>query len=185
MKKYNSYTRYTNEEIKYIKDNVKKYKGERKFEYERFYKDFEIKFNKKLTLNKFRSLMRRFDIKLGKPNWKKINRESAKSDYKIGDERTVGRYTFVKISNGNWNDCWKPKHVYLYEIYHNIKVKENEYVSFLDRNNKNFNIDNLVLLSRKGLGKMSKYNHIKDFEIRKTAYLICQTECSIEHIIKE
>jgi len=176
--------RYTFEEIEYIKDNIHLYKNGIKFEYDRFIDDFNTKFERDLTQNKLHGILTKRKIKLGKPNWNLINGLKAQSNYKIGDERTTGRYTFVKVNENYWEDCWKPKHVIMYEKHHNIKIEDGEYVSFLDRNTKNFDIDNLVLLSQKGLGKMSKYNHINNIEIRKTAYTICKTECILEEIME-
>lgn len=177
--------RYLNEEIDFIKNNIQFYKNGIKFEYERFINDFNMKFGRDLTIQKFYGIIKKRKINLGKPNWKMINNLSAKSNYSIGDERRTGRYTFVKVNNSCWNDCWKPKHVLIYEQFHNIKVKDGEFISFLDRNTKNFNIDNLILLTEKGLGKMFQFNHIKDIEIRKTAYTLCKTECMIEEIINK
>lgn len=177
------HNRYSNEEIDFIKNNIQFYKNGIKFEYERFIEAFNKMFDRDLTIQKFYGIIKHRKINLGEPNWKMINDLSAKSNYVIGDERTTGRYTFVKVSNDCWNDCWKPKHVLIYEQYHNVKVNNDEYISFLDRNTKNFDIDNLVLLTNKGLGKMFQFNHIKDIEIRKSAYTLCKTECMIEEII--
>ena len=37
----------------------------------------------------------------------------------------------------------------MYEQYHNVKLKDNEYVIFLDQDKNNFDINNLKVVSRK------------------------------------
>ena len=52
--------------------------------------------------------------------------------------------TQIKISKNKW----EYKQRYLYEKYHNVKLKTDEQVIFLDQDRTNFDIDNLKVISR-------------------------------------
>ena len=78
-------------------------------------------------------------------------------DYDINKKRDMGSklpifservktdgMTQIKISKNKW----EYKQRYLYEKYHNVKLKTDEYVIFLDQDKTNFNIDNLKVISR-------------------------------------
>lgn len=187
LKSSSSINHYTTEELNFIKDNIQFYNSGVQFDYDGFINEFNNNFSNKLNKQRLNGLVySRLGIKLGKCNFTIINKLSAKLNckYAIGDEILHKGYSYIKISS-NGESKWKPKQVYLYENYHNVEIKKNEIIAFLDGNKTNFNIDNLVLLSRNGLGKMIKFNHIKDTEIRKTAYAICKTECMIEELEKE
>lgn len=67
----------------------------------------------------------------------------------------------------------------IYEQYHKIKLKPDEYVIFLDGNRNNFNIDNLEKVTNKesayiGAFKVNNDLKIKDKEITKTLLLMAR-----------
>ena len=51
----------------------------------------------------------------------------------------------VKVSRNKW----KYKQRYIYEKYHNIELKDDEYIIFLDNDRTNFRIDNLMKVDRR------------------------------------
>lgn len=53
---------------------------------------------------------------------------------------------YVQIKIGK--DKYTSKHRYLYEKYHNCKVPDSEIVVFLDGDKRNFDIDNLIKITR-------------------------------------
>lgn len=61
-------------------------------------------------------------------------------------------YLWVKIDAP---DVWKAIHVVKYEEHHG-EIPENHIVIFKDQNSRNFDIDNLVLISRKELAIINK-----------------------------
>lgn len=70
----------------------------------------------------------------------------------IGSERTkADGMVQVKVAPKKW----EYKQRLIYEQYHNVKLKENEYVVFLDQNRNNFDIDNLQVLTAKESGFMA------------------------------
>ena len=82
-------------------------------------------------------------------------------------EYICGGYVMIKIG-----EEWKFKHIYLYEKYYNDTVKENEKVIFLDRNNRNFEKDNLFKVTKAESVIFNRwYNSAKTSDDVLTAYL--------------
>ena len=87
-------------------------------------------------------------------------------DRKPGDERiSKNGYIEVRLDHRKkvWtydghvaSRCWEFKHVLIWEKYHKQKVPKGHVVIFADGNNRNFNIDNLVLVSRYELLKLNQ-----------------------------
>ena len=85
--------------------------------------------------------------------WKSHNK--AGSSCKIGTEYTKkDGMVIVKVSRNEWKD----KQRLIYEQYHNVKLSPNEYVIFLDNNRKNFNIDNLKVVSKLEASYLANYD---------------------------
>jgi hypothetical protein len=91
----------------------------------------------------------------------------------IGTER-INRdgYTEVKITDGKLNKNWKAKHIVIWEAA-NGPVPKGYCVIFGDGNKRNFDIDNLLLVSRKQLVRLNQNNLIQnDVELTKTGIII-------------
>ena len=84
----------------------------------------------------------------------------------VGTESlTKGGYIKVKIADPN---KWELKHRYIYEKHYG-KIPKGCRVIFADKDIYNFDIDNLILVSRKELLKLNQYDLIKeDKELTKT-----------------
>lgn len=85
------------------------------------------------------------------------NRSEASLKYirtKNGTERVRKGYVEVKVKQPN---VWDQKHRYLWEKHHKKKLKHNEIVIFADKDNRNFNVDNLIMIPRKYLAILN-YN---------------------------
>ena len=96
----------------------------------------------------------------------------------VGSERvtTKGGYLEVKIADPN---KWKGKHILIWEAA-NGPVPKGHVVIFGDGNKRNFDLDNLVLVSRKQLAMLNKYNLIKgDAELTKTGLLVADIKLKI------
>lgn len=91
----------------------------------------------------------------------------------LGSERiSKDGYIEVKIADGRLNKNWKAKHVMIWEE-HNGPVPSGHAVIFGDRNKRNFNLDNLILVSRAQLARMNQKGLIYDnTELTKTGILI-------------
>lgn len=100
----------------------------------------------------------------------------------IGSER-IDRddYIFVKVSDKKWI----PKHRYLWE-QENGPVPKNHVVIFANGNKRDFNPDNLVLVSRAQLAVMNKNKLIfENTELTKTGVIISDLIMKINERRKE
>lgn len=76
-------------------------------------------------------------------------------------------------------DVWERKHRVIYQ-QHFGKINNDETVIFLDGNKRNFDIDNLCLLTRQELLVFNcMHSNAKDKEIKKTYALLSKTICAI------
>ena len=91
----------------------------------------------------------------------------------IGSER-VNRddYVDVKVDDGKLQKNWKGKHVLIWEAA-NGPVPEGHAVIFGDGDRRNFNPENLILVSRKQLVRLNQCNLIQnDIELTKAGIII-------------
>lgn len=93
--------------------------------------------------------------------------EIPKNHRPVGSTRiTVDGYTEIKIAEPK---RWQLYHRYLYEKTHGVKLKKNEAVIFADGDKSNFDIDNLVKVSRANLLYLNNNDLIfDDPELTKT-----------------
>ena len=106
---------------------------------------------------------------LTKANVTSFKKGQKPHNYKpLGSERiTKDGYCEIKVSDTGRR--WKPKHVLIYEKHHG-KVPKGSAVIFLDGDKRNFDIDNLHLVTRGQLAMLNKNNLIqKDADLTKTA----------------
>lgn len=93
----------------------------------------------------------------------------------VGQERiTQDGYTEVKIQDGALNKNWILKHRYIYEQHYG-KIPEGYNVMFADKNRQNFDIDNLILVSKhEDLIMNNKKLIYEDKELTKTGHLVAK-----------
>ena len=106
---------------------------------------------------------------LTKANVTSFKKGQKPHNYKpVGSERiTKDGYCEIKVSDTGRR--WRPKHVLIYEKHHG-KVPKGSVVIFLDGDKRNFDIDNLHLVTRGQLAMLNKNNLIqKDADLTKTA----------------
>ena len=106
---------------------------------------------------------------LTKANVTSFKKGQKPHNYKpVGSERiTKDGYCEIKVSDTGRR--WRPKHVLIYEKHHG-KVPKGSAVIFLDGDKRNFDIDNLYLVTRSQLAMLNKNSLIqKDAELTKTA----------------
>ena len=91
----------------------------------------------------------------------------------IGSERINGDgYVDVKVADGQKWKNWKGKHILIREK-HNGPVPEGYVVIFGDMNNRNFDINNLILVSRKQLLVLNRKGLIqKDADLTRTGLIV-------------
>lgn len=106
---------------------------------------------------------------LTKANVTSFKKGQKSHNYKpVGSERiTKDGYCEIKVSDTGRR--WKSKHVLIYEKHHG-KVPRGSVVIFLDGDKRNFDIDNLHLVTRGQLAMLNKNSLIqKDADLTKTA----------------
>ena len=85
----------------------------------------------------------------------------------IGSEHEKKGYIRVKIADG----IWKYKHIYIWESIHG-ELPKGHLVLFCDKNNRNFDPNNLIAVSRKELVVMNRwaliYNNSDATKVGKT-----------------
>ncbi|KJS85134.1 MAG: phage protein [Peptococcaceae bacterium BICA1-8] len=91
----------------------------------------------------------------------------------IGTERVnTDGYVDIKIQDGKFQKNWRPKHLLIWEE-HNGPVPKGHVVIFGDGNRRNFEPDNLLLVSRKQLVRLNQYKLIQnDAELTRTGIIM-------------
>jgi hypothetical protein len=95
----------------------------------------------------------------------------------VGTERVNGDgYVDIKIADPN---KWKGKHILIWE-QHNGPVPKGHAVIFGDGDNRNFDLDNLILVSRKQLLVLNRKGLISnDADLTRTAVIIADLHSKI------
>ena len=122
---------------------------------------------------------------LTKANVTSFKKGQKSHNYKpVGSERiTKDGYCEIKVSDTGRR--WRPKHVLIYEKHHG-KVPKGSAVIFLDGDKRNFDIDNLYLVTRSQLAMLNKNSLIqKDAELTKTAINVVDLMKKISAIEKK
>lgn len=93
----------------------------------------------------------------------------------IGSERIdKNGYIEIKVQDGSLNKNWMGKHRYIYEKVHG-KIPKGHKVIFADGNNRNFDEDNLILISNSEQLTMNRYGlYKKDKELTKSGVAIAK-----------
>lgn len=167
---------------------------------------FNKKFNLNVTAEKIKSLLSRKKIctgtkgclyKKGSIPWNKgkkgymgANRTSFKKGHKPKNWRPVGServdkdgYTLIKIAEPR---KWALKHRIIWEEHYKKKVPRGSAIIFADGDKSNFNIENLVCVSRKELRVLNKCSLIKnEAELTKTGLNIAKIRIKLAELRKE
>lgn len=120
-------------------------------------------------------------MKANKTSYKKGN---IPQTYKpVGTERiTEDGYTEIKVKDPN---VWKLKHRIIYEEHYG-EIPKGYVVMFLDRDKSNFDINNLILISRKQLRILNQNYLIKDDpELTKSGIILADLLIKINEKDKE
>lgn len=120
-------------------------------------------------------------MKANKTSYKKGN---IPQTYKpVGTERiTKDGYTEIKVKDPN---VWKLKHRIIYEEHYG-EIPKGYVVMFLDRDKSNFDINNLILISRNQLKTLNQNDLIKDDpELTKSGIILADLLIKINEKDKE
>lgn len=122
----------------------------------------------------------------GKKGFMGPNETSFKKGHKphnwvpIGSERiTKDGYIEIKIQEGKFQKNWRGKHILVWEK-HNGPLPKGHAIIFGDGNNRNFDIENLILVSRRQLLKLNQQGLIKnDADLTRTGVIIADLQQKI------
>ena len=192
--------KYTNEMIEFLKEVTS---GKT---YKEITEIFNKKFNLNVTAEKIKSLLSRKKIctgtkgclyKKGSVPWNKgkkgymgANRTSFKKGHKPKNWRPVGServdtegYTLIKIAEPR---KWVLKHRIIWEEHYKMKVPFGQAIIFGDGDKTNFNIENLICVSRKELRVLNKCSLIKnEAELTKTGLNIAKIRIKLSESRRE
>lgn len=140
--------KYTKEFEDFIKENVSKYTKEELRQL------IENKFNIRISGEALRRYLNRHHIKEKYIDYKKYNVRNVYTSL-IGTEKITSEGTFIKV---NQPDKWRRKSRVMYEKYHNCKLKDDEYIVFLNQDNNDFRKENLMKSSRKEIAYLHNNN---------------------------
>lgn len=156
---------FNEEEKKFIKDNVLNTSNKKLAEM------FNKQFNTNITVRQIKTfkyhnnLSNGIDTRFSKNNRMQINRP-------IGSERKCSNgHMWIKVEEPN---VWQLKHRYLYEKYKG-KLKRDDIVIFADGDKTNFDLDNLVLISkREHFTMIAKNLFFKDKQLTNTGLVLAK-----------
>lgn len=185
--------KYTDEQREFIKNNIK---GRSNNELTKL---FNEKFGTNLKPSQLKSYRGNYGLvsgydarfKKGQEPWNKgligVVTGGTQTQFKKGDLPSntleIGTeilrgdgYIYVKIDNPN---VWKQKHHIIWEE-HNGPIPAEHVVLFGDGDKTNFNIDNLILISRVQLLTLNRYNLIQsDADLTRTGIIIADIQHKI------
>lgn len=203
--KVRSYHTYTEEQVEYLREISPTRKSKD------IAKKFNERFGLDLTVRKVSETRNRHKIpskfshlnsgeggvfQKGQQSWNKdktgymgANRTSFKEGcippnrVPIGTERkSKDGYLEIKVTDGKGNKNWKAKHRLIWEN-HNGDIPDRHVIIFGDRDIRNFDIDNLLSISRKQLVRLNKGNMIqKDTALTKAAIKIVDLDYKINEL---
>lgn len=191
--------KYTKEELQFFREYaVGHYRRE-------IQEEFIKRFGWNITLIQIKNMLKKLNIKTGvKPGFPKGHVPANKGkkmppdvyekmmlgmakrkticpkQKSIGEESvTTNGYIKVKIAEP---DVWEYKHRFMYEQYHNVKLKSDDLIIFVDNNKKNFDKDNLELINRSILSDINKHLNFNtdDIEIRKAVITLAKARYELK-----
>ena len=132
------------------------------------------KFNQDFNIKELRGYFVKHHIPM---KYEMKNRRNNAIPSPIGSERIKNGMYQIKISEHKWVN--KQRH--LYEKYYNVKLKDDEYVIFLDQDRTNFDINNLKVISRKESAYMIRNDLFsKDKDITNLSTLVAKYHYKLE-----
>ena len=128
---------YDDEVYQFLLNNAHKYT------IKQLVKLIKQKFNIELENKKLAQYCIKMHIKY---KYEKINKSHSNKPTQIGTivTKSDGNYLKIKTDNHKWEYLQRK----VYEKYHNVKLKDDEYVIFLNQNRRDFRKENLKVVTR-------------------------------------
>lgn len=139
--------KYTKEFEDFVRKNVTKYTKEE------FRLLLEDKFNLKITSEALRRYLNKHHIEGKYTDYKKSNVRD-RDRCPVGAEQITKDGVFIKVAQP---DKWRRKSRVMYEKYHNCKLKDDEYIIFLNQDRNDFSEENLMKSSKREIAYLHNY----------------------------
>lgn len=148
-------------------------------------KELVILIKEKFNVEIEKKKLAQYCIKMGiKYKYEKPNKSHNNIPTKIGTivNKTDGNYLKIKTMDHKWEYLQR----YLYKKYFNVELNEDEYVIFLNQNRRDFNKENLKVVSRKTSAILSNDNLIStNKDIMKLSIITAQLKSKIKEVYNE
>lgn len=148
--------------------------------YKEMQQELQNIFKKQYTTRQLKSFYYKHNLKNNR-NTKMKNGKNNINYKKIGSEKTDFKKRVLVKTDEN---CWEFKSKVVLRK-NDIHLKEDECVIFLDRNNKNFNLDNMFIVNRKILGQLIHCNLTNEKELNKAILQNAKLQQRIKEILKD
>lgn len=188
-------TVFTEEQLKWAKENYKNFNSEFIFDKKGFIKAFEEEFDFAYPGGKngiYNLLVNKLGIKEVIHDMSDVTYAVGKEMYPIGYECKQHDVWLVKIKEEkNPNNIkrfnYRPKAHILYEQYHNVVINDKTHlVIHLDKNKDNFDKDNLMLISRKSIFTMNQnWYSSEDVDFRRTMFTYAELKNALKELKEE
>lgn len=165
--------RYTKEFEDFIRENASKYNREELRQL------VQKKYGVEISKDSFRRYLNRHKIKA---LYNIVNNVREVYKCPIGAEQITKDGVFIKIAQP---DKWRRKSRVMYEKYHNCKLKDDEYIVFLNQNNQDFSKENLIKSSRKEIAYLhNNKTFSSDPELTKLGLLAAKLMIKTKEMVK-
>ena len=193
---------YTDEQIEFVRNNIKG------TPYKTMWKIFNEQFGTNLKYSQMQGFLKRNNFtnglsgqfEKGQKSWNKgmkgidlagvngkktqFRKGQVPSNYKpVGSERVDSKngYVLIKVTDeGRYQDRWKLKHRIIWEQEYG-KIPENHTVVLADGDKHNFDLENLILISRSQLSYLNKKGFINgDPDVLKAGLKIIDIERKVD-----
>ena len=139
--------KYSKQFEDFIRENVSKYTKE----------DLRLllqdKFNMQISIEALRRYLNKHHIKGKYIDYKECNVRN-RNKLPIGTEQITKDGVFIKVAQP---DKWRRKSRVMYEKYHNCKLKDDEYIVFLNQDRNDFSKQNLMKSNKKEMAYLHNY----------------------------
>lgn len=137
--------RWTKEEVDFLYEFVQGHG------YNEIIQEYKRRFGKDITRQRIKNKLRYLNINTGLDGrFKKGN--ISPNTAQVGAERIIDGFIEIKIANNNWIK----KHRLIYEEYYGVKLDKNDNIVFLDKDKRNFKINNLALVTTREMFYINK-----------------------------
>lgn len=172
------YHKYSKEQLDFLKENVEG------ITYRELTKQFNDRFNLSIDHLRIKAMCGRLKLSnklVGGPKGIK-----AHNSLPVGSTRIHDGYKWIKVSDtGNRVTDWMFMHIFLWELYYG-KKPEDKWLLFIDGDNNNIVIDNLILVDSSTRSRFIQHGlKSNDIEVNRALLQIIEIESLIDSVVED